>query len=267
MTINAAQAIVAVLRAYEVQYIFGVPGDTSIPLYDALHEARGSLNHIMARDERGASYMADVYARLSSRPGVCEAPSGAGATYLIPGLAEANASSIPVIAFTSDTPLEAEGRNVLTELNQGQIFEAVTKWHTTLKRAERAPEVILGYTCANDVTARDLVELDGVRARAKSFDATCPLGPNITTGLDPTELLITCQVNGETRQMSSTHDMLFNVPQVVAFVSSIMTLLPGDVLLMGTPAGAGVLADGDRVEVEIEGIGKLGNPAKAEEHA
>ena len=142
MTINAAQAIVAVLRAYEVQYIFGVPGDTSIPLYDALHEARGSLNHIMARDERGASYMADVYARLSSRPGVCEAPSGAGATYLIPGLAEANASSIPVIAFTSDTPLEAEGRNVLTELNQGQIFEAVTKWHTTLKRAERAPEVI-----------------------------------------------------------------------------------------------------------------------------
>jgi len=140
------------------------------------------------------------------------------------------------------------------------------------KRARRvtpdeALQFVRGYTCANDVTARDLVELDGVRARAKSFDATCPLGPNITTGLDPTELLITCKVNGETKQMSSTHDMLFNVPQVVAFVSSIMTLLPGDVLLMGTPAGAGVLADGDRVEVEIEGIGKLGNPAKAEEHA
>jgi 2-keto-4-pentenoate hydratase/2-oxohepta-3-ene-1,7-dioic acid hydratase in catechol pathway len=139
------------------------------------------------------------------------------------------------------------------------------------KRARRvAPDEALqfvrGYTCANDVTARDLVELDGVRARAKSFDATCPLGPNITTGLDPTELLITCKVNGETKQMSSTHDVLFNVPQVVAFVSSIMTLLPGDVLLMGTPAGVGLLADGDMVEVEIEGIGKLGNPAKAEEH-
>jgi len=139
------------------------------------------------------------------------------------------------------------------------------------KRARRvtpdeALQFVRGYTCANDVTARDLVELDGERARAKSFDATCPLGPNITTGLDPTELLITCKVNGETKQMSSTHDMLFNVPQVVAFVSSIMTLLPGDVLLMGTPAGAGVLADGDRVEVEIEGIGKLSNPAKAEEH-
>ncbi len=142
MTLNAAQAIVGMLRAYGVEYIFGVPGDTSIPFYDALHAARGSITHIMARDERGASYMADVYARLSGRPGVCEGPSGAGASYLIPGLAEANASSIPLIAFTSDIPLEAEGRNVLTELNQGALFEAVTKWHTVLKRGERAPEII-----------------------------------------------------------------------------------------------------------------------------
>jgi 2-succinyl-5-enolpyruvyl-6-hydroxy-3-cyclohexene-1-carboxylate synthase len=142
VTLNAAQAIVAMLKAYEVQYVFGVPGDTSIPFYDALHEARDQITHIMARDERGASYMADVYARLSGRPGVCEAPSGAGAVYLLPGLAEANASSIPIIAFTSDIPLESEGRNVLTELNQGQLFESVTKWHTTLKRGERAPEVM-----------------------------------------------------------------------------------------------------------------------------
>jgi acetolactate synthase-1/2/3 large subunit len=142
VTLNAAQAIVAMLKAYEVKYVFGVPGDTSIPFYDALYEARDHITHVLARDERGASYMADVYARLSGRPGVCEAPSGAGAVYLLPGLAEANASSIPVIAFTSDIPLEAEGRNVLTELNQGQLFESVTKWHTTLKRAERAPEVM-----------------------------------------------------------------------------------------------------------------------------
>ena len=129
---------------------------------------------------------------------------------------------------------------------------------------DEALQSVLGYTCADDVTARDLVELDGLLARAKSFDATCPLGPNVTTGLDPTELLITCKVNGETTQMSSTHDMLFNVPQVVAFVSSIMTLLPGDVILMGTPAGAGLLADGDTVEVDVEGIGKLSNPVRAE---
>ena len=129
---------------------------------------------------------------------------------------------------------------------------------------EEALQVVLGYTCTNDVTARDLVEQDGMRARAKSFDTFCPLGPNLTTGLDPVELLITCRVNGETRQMSSTRDMLFTVPQVVAFVSSIMTLLPGDVIQMGSPAGVGVLADGDAVEVEIEGIGKLSNPVKAE---
>lgn len=137
------------------------------------------------------------------------------------------------------------------------------------KRARQvAPEdalsCVLGYTCADDVTARDLVEQDGMRARAKSFDTFCPLGPNITTGLDPVELLITCKVNGETHQMSSTRDVLFTVPQVVAFVSSIMTLLPGDVILMGTPAGAGILADRDVVEVDIEGIGKLSNPVEKE---
>ena len=142
MTLNAAQAIIEMLRAYQVRYVFGVPGDTSIPFYDALYQARDTITHVMTRDERGASYMADVYARLSGKPGVCEGPSGGGATYIIPGLAEANASSIPVIAFTSDTPLEAEGRNVLTELNQGALFEAVTKWHTVLKRGERVPEVM-----------------------------------------------------------------------------------------------------------------------------
>jgi acetolactate synthase I/II/III large subunit len=142
VTLNAAQAIIQMLKAYQVRYVFGVPGDTSIPFYDALYQARDSITHIMTRDERGASYMADVYARLSGQPGICEGPSGGGATYIIPGLAEANASSIPVIAFTSDTPLEAEGRNVLTELNQGALFEAVTKWHTVLKRGARAPEVM-----------------------------------------------------------------------------------------------------------------------------
>ena len=141
MTMNASSAIVAMLRAYEVRHIFGVPGDTSIPFYDALFAARDSIQHVMARDERGASFMADVYARLSHRPGVCEGPSGAGATYLVPGLAEATASSIPILAMTSDVPLEQAGRNVLTELDQGKLFAAVTKWHTTLTSAGRVPEV------------------------------------------------------------------------------------------------------------------------------
>ncbi len=131
---------------------------------------------------------------------------------------------------------------------------------------DEAARYILGYTCANDVTAHDLLEQDGLWARGKGFDTFCALGPAIATHVDPTEVVITGALNGETRQMSSTHDMLFTVPQVVAYVSAVMTLLPGDVILMGSPAGAGPLAAGDVVEVEIEGIGKLRNPVKAEEH-
>jgi 2-keto-4-pentenoate hydratase/2-oxohepta-3-ene-1,7-dioic acid hydratase in catechol pathway len=132
---------------------------------------------------------------------------------------------------------------------------------------EEALACVGGYTCANDITAQDLIDADGLWARGKSFDTFCALGPAVVTGLDPAELLITCKINGATRQMSSTHDMLFGVPQIVAFISSIMTLLPGDVILTGTPAGVGQLADGDTVEIEIEGIGVLKNTARLAEAA
>jgi 2-keto-4-pentenoate hydratase/2-oxohepta-3-ene-1,7-dioic acid hydratase in catechol pathway len=130
---------------------------------------------------------------------------------------------------------------------------------------EDAPRYILGYTCANDVTARDLIEPDGLWTRAKGFDTFCPLGPTIATLVEPRDALITCRLNGATRQMASTHDMLFSVPQLIAFISSVMTLLPGDVILTGTPGGAGPLADGDVVEVEIEGIGMLRNKVESRE--
>lgn len=130
---------------------------------------------------------------------------------------------------------------------------------------EEALTYVGGLTCANDVTAVDLLEADGLGARGRSFDTFCALGPVIATGLDPADRLITGKVNGETRQMTSTHDIIFTVPQIVAFVSAIMTLLPGDVLLTGTPAGAGPLAAGDTVEIEIEGIGQLKNTAVADQ--
>jgi len=139
---RAAEAIVAMLKAYDVEYIFGVPGDTSTSLYDALFTARDAITHVLARDERAAAFMADAYARLSGKPGVCEAPSGAGASYLLPGLAEANGSSIPLIALTTDIPLAAEGRNVLTEMDQAGLFAPVTKWRTTLRRGEMTTEVV-----------------------------------------------------------------------------------------------------------------------------
>lgn len=131
---------------------------------------------------------------------------------------------------------------------------------------EKAKNYILGYTAANDVTARDLQNRDGQWTRAKGFDTFCPLGPWIETELDPADTLVTCRVNGELRQMASTREMVFSVAQLIVYVSSFMTLEPGDVLLTGTPAGVGPLAPGDRVEVEIEGIGKLINPVKADTH-
>lgn len=138
---TAASDIVAALEAHGVEYVFGVPGDTSLPLYDALRESK-SITHVMARDERGASYMAEVYARISGRPGVCEAPSGAGAFYLIPGVAEASASSIALVALTTDVPLAAKGKNVLTEMDQVSLFSSVTKWTTQLRNPNRAAELV-----------------------------------------------------------------------------------------------------------------------------
>lgn len=126
---------------------------------------------------------------------------------------------------------------------------------------EDASNFVLGYTIANDVTARDLQRRDGEWTRAKGFDTFCPLGPAIETEFDPLEgQSITCHVNGELRQEGSLADMMFGPGEILAFVSGIMTLLPGDVLLTGTPPGVGSLEPGDVVECEVEGLGKLRNP-------
>jgi 2-keto-4-pentenoate hydratase/2-oxohepta-3-ene-1,7-dioic acid hydratase in catechol pathway len=129
--------------------------------------------------------------------------------------------------------------------------------------AEDAAGCIFGYTAANDVSARNLQKRDGQWTRAKGFDTFCPLGPAIETELDPSGLAIACRVNGETRQDGNTADMVFGVAEVVAFVSRVMTLLPGDVILTGTPAGVGPIRPGDHIEVEIERIGILRNPVVA----
>jgi len=129
---------------------------------------------------------------------------------------------------------------------------------------DEAPIYVMGYTIGNDVTARDLQNRDGQWTRAKGFDTFCPIGPWIETGFDPADSMITCYVNGEMRQMASTRDMVFTVRQLVAYVSSVMTIEPGDLLFTGTPAGVSPLAAGDVVEVAIEGLGTLRNPVAAE---
>ena len=125
--------------------------------------------------------------------------------------------------------------------------------------AEEAFKVILGYTCANDVTLRDLQKKDGQWARAKGFDGSCPLGPWVETELDPNDVRIETRVNGESRQFASTADMVFGVGALIEFITTFMTLLPGDVILTGTPEGVGKLEPGDRVEVEVDGVGVLAN--------
>ncbi|WP_456397664.1 fumarylacetoacetate hydrolase family protein [Desulfurobacterium sp.] len=132
-------------------------------------------------------------------------------------------------------------------------------------KEEEAKEVILGYTCFNDVTARDLQKKDVQYTRAKSFDTFAPYGPWINTEIDPMKLPITTRVNGEVKQQGNTSDMIFSPFFLVSYISRIMTLLPGDVIITGTPPGVGPLEDGDKVEVEIEGIGTLINYVKAEE--
>lgn len=123
-------------------------------------------------------------------------------------------------------------------------------------------EFILGYTISNDVTARDLQRRDGQWTRGKSFDTFCPIGPWIETDFDPSDVLITCHVNDELRQMASTRDMIFPVQQLVAYVSSVMTLNPGDLILTGTPPGVGALRSGDTVKISIESLGILQNPVR-----
>jgi 2-keto-4-pentenoate hydratase/2-oxohepta-3-ene-1,7-dioic acid hydratase in catechol pathway len=127
-------------------------------------------------------------------------------------------------------------------------------------KAEDASAYIIGYTAANDVTARDLQRKDGQWARAKGFDTFCPLGPAIETELDPLErLAVICRVNGEVRQAGFTSDMVFGVAEILENVTAVMTLLPGDVILTGTPAGVGKVEPGDVMEVEVDGIGTLLN--------
>ena len=139
---NTAQVLVELLKEYRVEHIFGVPGDTTMPLYDALYAARGEITHIMARDERSAAFMADAYARLAHKPGITEAPSGGGATYVIPGVAEANGSSVPMVVFTSDVPITDEGKGTLTAIDQQRLLQAATKWSAVVKRPQMLPDIV-----------------------------------------------------------------------------------------------------------------------------
>ena len=139
---TGADAMVRMLEAHEVKHIFGLCGDTTLPLYDSLKRLDHGITHILTRDERSAAYMADAYARVSHRPGVCEGPSGGGATYILPGLIEASESSYPILAITSDVSVASYGKYPLTEVDQDALMRPLTKWNTVIRRAEHIPRMV-----------------------------------------------------------------------------------------------------------------------------
>jgi 2-keto-4-pentenoate hydratase/2-oxohepta-3-ene-1,7-dioic acid hydratase in catechol pathway len=174
---------------------------------------------------------------------------------------------VPLIFLKPSSSIISNGEHILLPPQSKQVEHEAELVVVIGKRgknvtAETAKEYIFGYTIGNDVTARDLQKTDGQWTRAKGFDTFCSFGPWIDTDFDASDAVVTCRVNGQMRQMASTRDMVFNVTTLIAYISSIMTLEPGDLIFTGTPAGVGELKNGDVVDVEIEGLGKLSNPVK-----
>jgi 2-keto-4-pentenoate hydratase/2-oxohepta-3-ene-1,7-dioic acid hydratase in catechol pathway len=181
----------------------------------------------------------------------------------------AEVGEIPVLFLKPATSLLAPGdpivlppqsKQVEHEAELAVVIGARGRWI----QPEEAWDHVFGYTIANDVTARDLQRADVQWTRGKGFDTFCPLGPWIETDFDPADALITCHVGEELRQMASTRDMVFSIPQLVVYISSFMTLEPGDVILTGTPSGVGELVAGLNVSITIEGLGTLTNPVITE---
>ena len=140
--LNGAEAMVRMLQAHDVRHIFGLCGDTSLPFYDAMHLLDHDIEHVLTRDERSAGYMADGYSRVTGRPGICEGPSGGGATYILPGLIESSESSIATLAITSDISVSTYGRYPLTEVDQEALMRPLTKWNTVIRKAEHIPRMV-----------------------------------------------------------------------------------------------------------------------------
>ena len=185
---------------------------------------------------------------------------------------EAEVPKVPLLFFKPPSSIIGPGEVILLPPQSDQVehegeLAVIIGRQGRWVSPEESTRLILGYSIANDVTARDLQRTDDQWTRAKGFDTFCPIGPWIETEMDPSDVLVKCLVNGQLQQMASTRDMIFPVREIIAFISSIMTLNPGDVILTGTPAGVSRLEDGDEVTVEIEGIGSLTNKVRKDSHA
>jgi 2-keto-4-pentenoate hydratase/2-oxohepta-3-ene-1,7-dioic acid hydratase in catechol pathway len=176
---------------------------------------------------------------------------------------------VPMVFFKPPSSLIGTGEPiVLPGICQRVEFEAeigvVIARRLRNADAGAAERAIGGFVCVNDVTCRDLQKVDGQWGRAKGFDTFCPAGPRVANGLDWRSLELSCRVNGVERQRAKATDMHFSIPDLMSFLSGVMTLEPGDLIATGTPAGTGALQNGDTVEVEISGVGTLSNPVHLE---
>src|SRR5947208_1127914 len=214
-----------------------VPTGEEVPLDDVRLLAPVLPSKIVAIGKNYAAHAAEFGGQVPEEPLVFLKPSTA---VICPG------DPIPLLPISHRVDFEGELAVVM-----GLIARNV--------RSEEAGRFILGFTCANDVTLRDLQKNDDQWARAKGFDGSCPLGPWIETDVDPNDVIVETRLNGETRQRASTTDMAFGIATLIEYITSFMTLLPGDVVLTGTPEGVGKLSPGDLVEVEVEGVGVLAN--------
>ena len=216
---NGAEAMLHMLAAHDVRDIFGLCGDTSLPLYDALARPSVGIRHILTRDERHAAYAADAYARLTGRVGVCEGPSGGGATHILPGVVEANQSSVPVLAINTDVATSSEGRFPLTELDQESLFRPLTKFNRVIRRADGLPRTVraaframtTGRPGASHLVLPFDVQLDTVPAEELWADARFGRFPALRPAADPEDL-------------ATLLESLFSASRPVAIVGGGITL-------------------------------------------
>lgn len=258
--ITGAQAMVQMLMAYNVTHMFGLCGDTTLPFYDALAQIDHNITHILTRDERHAAYMADGYARVTGKPGICEAPSGGGATYTLPGLVEAHESSIPILAVTSDIATTARGRYALTELDQPTLFQSVTKWNASLDNAAQLPALVRAAFRAM-TTGRP-----GAAQLTFPFDTQkAPLDPQ-EIWADPQHRIFPAQpVAADPRLIAQAAQALMGARKAVAIcgggviISDAMAALEELAQLLNLPIATTVSGQGAIAETHSHAVGVVGS--------
>jgi acetolactate synthase-1/2/3 large subunit len=247
---NGAETLVRMLQLHGVKHIFGLCGDTSLPFYDALYRLDHGIAHILTRDERSAAYMADGYARVSGRVGVCEGPSGGGATYLLPGLVEANESSVPVLGITSDVPVTSRGRYPLTELDQKGLYRPLTKWNAVVDLVDQIPDTVRAafraMTTGRPGSAHIGLPYDVQKQRLASADnlwadATLGTAPAWRTAPDPAAIERAAELILGARNPVIICGGAVISADATAELDSLARLL--DIAVCTTVSGKGALAD------------------------